>query len=70
MNPYDIAEEIVRNITDGDPLADLTEADAIRLIQKARDEGYDVPDILTPDLFLAIFEFMKPEPEEEEDDLR
>lgn len=67
MNPYDIAEGIVRNITDGDPLADLTEADAIRLIQKAHDEGYDVPGVLTPDLFLALFESMKPEEEENND---
>lgn len=65
MNPYDLAEEIVRDITDGDPLADLTEEDAVQLIEKARAQGYDVPDILTPDLFLALFEFMKPEPEED-----
>ena len=65
MNPYDLAEEIVRDITDGDPLADLTEEDAVRLIAKAHDLGYDIPDILTPDLFIAIFEFLKPEQEEE-----
>lgn len=53
------AEAIVRDITDGDPLADLTEADAVHLIAEAVSLGYDVPACLKPDLFLRIYESLK-----------
>ena len=56
---YDECYEIVWNVTDGDPLADLTEVDALGLISKARDMGYTIPLMLTPKLFLELFETMK-----------
>ena len=53
---------LVWNMTDDDPLADLTESDAENLIQLARSEyGYSIPEILTPTLFLELYEDMKPE---------
>ena len=64
-NPYDIAEQIVSDMTDGDPLAPITEADAVQLIAEAEELGYEIPDCLTPDLFVAIHEFLKPEEEDE-----
>lgn len=54
-------EAVVRDMTDGDPLANLTRDDAVRLIAEAKAIGYDVPANLTPELFLSIFEGMKPE---------
>ena len=55
---------IVFDMTDDDPLADLSEADAERLIAEAQDLGYELADILTPELFLEIYNSMKPEEEE------
>lgn len=60
---YDECYEIVWNVTDDDPLADLTETDAIRLIHEAQNMGYAVPAKLTPELFLEIYNSMKPEEE-------
>ena len=57
-------EAVVRDMTDGDPLADLTHDDAVRLIAEAKDIGYEVPANLTPELFLSIYENLKPEEEE------
>lgn len=51
----DDSYDIVREMTDGDPLADLTKDDAVRLIQEARNRGYDIPPVLDPDMFLAIY---------------
>lgn len=56
---FDLCWDIVWNVTDGDPLADLTEDDAVRLIKEAQDEGYTIPSILTPTLFLELFDTMK-----------
>lgn len=61
QNDYDRCVEIVRNVTDGDPLAVLEPADVVVLYQKAIDMGYTIPDILTVDLFLSIYEDLKPE---------
>ena len=58
---FDLCWDIVWNVTDGDPLADLTEDDAVRLIKEAQDEGYTIPSILTPELFLELFDTMKGE---------
>lgn len=58
------AEAVVRDMTDGDPMADLTHDDAVRLIAEAKDIGYEVPANLTPELFLSIYEDLKPEEEE------
>lgn len=55
--------EIVMNITDGDPLAYLTAEDAGRLISEAEAQGYSVPECLTPELFLEIYEDLKPKEE-------
>ena len=60
QNDYDMAVEIVRNVTDGDPLAELAPADIPELMERAKAMGYDIPFILTPDLFLAIYEDLKP----------
>ena len=60
---YDDPIEIVRNITDGDPLADLTKSDAKKLIQEAEEKGYTIPESLTPEVFLEIYEDLKPEKE-------
>lgn len=50
---------IVADMTDGDPLADLTEADAERLITQAQEIGYEYADILYPTLFLEIYDALK-----------
>lgn len=55
--------EIVMNMTDGDPLAELTLDDAAVLISEAEVQGYSVPDTLTPEAFLEIYEDLKPEAE-------
>lgn len=52
---YDDAYDIVRDMTDGDPLSDMTEERAAQLIGLAPGLGYEVPDILTPELFLEIY---------------
>ena len=56
-DPYDM----IRDLTDGDPLADLTIEDAVRLIEEGKRQGYKVPDDLTPELFLDIYNDMKDE---------
>lgn len=56
-------EEFVRNITDDDPLADLTVQDAKRIMDEAR-KDYDVPKHLTPAKFIALYNAMKPEEED------
>ena len=61
---YDDPFEIVMDMTDGDPLADLTLEDAAHLIGEAEARGYSVPDDLTPETFLAIYEDMKNTEEE------
>ena len=53
--------DMVRDLTDGDPLADLTIEDATRLIEEGKRQGYVVPDDLTPELFLDIYNDMKDE---------
>lgn len=53
--------DIVRNMTDGDPLADLTEEDAVHLIAEAVNKGYNVPENLTPKMFLEIYSDLKGE---------
>ena len=65
----DAAEEITRldeelraivfDMTDNDPLADLSEADAERLITEAQNLGYEHADLLSPTMFLEIFEMLK-----------
>lgn len=60
---YDDPIDIVRNMTDGDPAADLTEADTIHLIAEAVNLGYAVPASLTAEKFLEIYEDLKPEVE-------
>lgn len=50
---------IVFDMTDDDPEADLTEADAERLITEAKDLGYEHADLLSPTMFLEIFEMLK-----------
>ena len=61
MDDRDLAIEIVRNVTDGDPLAVLTMADIPALLQRAVCMGYQIPTHLTPELFLEIYEDLKPE---------
>lgn len=61
-NDREMEEEFVRNITDDDPLADLTYGDACRILKAAR-KDYDVPLSLTPDRFLELYNSMKPEEE-------
>lgn len=56
-------EEFVRNITDDDPLAELTVQDAKRILDEAR-KDYDVPKHLSPVRFIALYNSMKPEEEE------
>lgn len=56
--------DIVSNMTDGDPLADLTTVEAADMIQRAKDIGYSVPESLTPELFVELYESMKNETEE------
>jgi len=56
--------DIVREMTDGDPLKDLTEEDAVHLIAEAVNRGYAVPANLTPEMFLEIYNDLKPEKEE------
>lgn len=51
----DPALEIVRNITDGNPLAILTPSDVPELLRNAQEQGYTVPDDLTPERFLIIY---------------
>lgn len=61
---YDINlqnEAIVRDMTDNDPLADLTFDDASQLISEAKAIGYDVPASLTPTAFIEIYNNMKQE---------
>ena len=55
----DDPEDIVSEMTDGDPLKDLTEEDAVHLIAEAVNRGYAVPANLTPELFLEIYNDMK-----------
>lgn len=59
--------KIVSEMTDGDPEADLTEEDAAELIKEAKEKGYLVPQNLTPELFLSIYEDLKPEEDEVEE---
>lgn len=56
--------EIVRNMTDDDPFGVLTAEDANRLIHEARRKGYTVSRSLTPEVFLQIYEELKPEKED------
>ena len=51
--------DIVRNMTDGDPLKDLTEEDAVHLIAEAVNKGYAVPASLTAEKFLEIYNDLK-----------
>ena len=53
--------DIVREMTDGDPLKDLTEEDAVHLIAEAVNKGYAVPANLTPEMFLEIYSDLKGE---------
>lgn len=54
--------DLVANVTDGDPAADLTRDDAEQMIRNARKfDGYSIPDILTPEYFLELYNDMKPE---------
>lgn len=55
-------EAFVRNITDDDPLAELTVQDAKRILDEAR-KDYDVPKHLSPVRFIALYNSMKPEEE-------
>lgn len=52
--------DIVSSVTDDDIDRNLTEDDAIRLIQKAKDMGFNVPFDLTPDYFISLYNEMKP----------
>ena len=52
---------VVRDMTDGDPLADLTEEDTAGMIREAESLGYSVFPDLTPAKFLEIFEDLKQE---------
>ena len=61
---YDDPIDIVRNMTDGDPAANLTEEDAVHLIAEAVNLGYAVPASLTAEKFLEIYEDLTPEEEE------
>ena len=61
QNDYDLAVDIVRNVTDGDPFADLSPDDISDLMHEAARMGYEIPTILTADLFLQIYNDLKPE---------
>lgn len=62
-NDLELCDEIVRNTTDGDPLADLTCEDAQERMSTAIEMGYDIPQMLTPEFFLELYNDMKPEEE-------
>lgn len=53
--------KIVASMTDDDPDANLTETDAVHLIAEAVNQGYSVPASLTPELFLQIYNDLRPE---------
>lgn len=44
-----------------DPCMNLTEEDAAGIIQKMKDDGIDVPEMLTPFLFLELYNDLEPE---------
>lgn len=56
--------DLVWNVTDGDPLAAITEEDAKRFISEAQGMGYSIPEMLTPSAFVEIYNDMKPSEEE------
>ena len=62
-NDLELCDEIVRNTTDGDPLADLTYEDAQERMSAAIAMGYDIPPMLTTEFFLELYNDMKPEEE-------
>ena len=63
---YNIDEQItyiVSDITDDCQEEDLTIDDAKELIKKAQELGYEYSDMLTPKMFLEIYNDLKPEEE-------
>ena len=55
--------EIVFNTTH--PCEGITEEDAARIISELKEDGWDVPDILTPALFVELYNDLEPEGEDE-----
>lgn len=60
---YDECVGIVFNATD--PLQDITEAKAEQIISCLKKDGLDVPDMLTPSLFVEIYNDLEPDQEDE-----
>lgn len=58
---YDECVELVFNNTD--PCKTLNEADAEQIIAQLKDKGYTIPEMLTPELFVEIYNGLEPENE-------
>lgn len=56
--------DIVFNTTG--PGDDITEKDAERIINDLKNDGWDIPDMLTPSLFVELYNDLEPEEEDEE----
>lgn len=52
---------LVADMTDGDPLATLSDDDILRLVTEAKEEEYEWAEYLTPELFREIYEDLKGE---------
>ena len=52
---------LVGDMTDDDPLANLSDEDILRLVTEAKEEEYEWAEYLTPELFREIYEDLKGE---------
>ena len=61
-NRLDECMDLVFNFSD--PCMNLSEEDAADIIRKMKDDGINVPDMLTPSLFLELYNDLEPEEED------